>query len=76
MKNLTKLVAICSVFLLAGCDSDDQNIVEGTPVPPPTVASLKLQVLHASPDAPEVNVYVNGDLTLPEVDYKTGSGGT
>jgi hypothetical protein len=74
MKNLTKLIAICSVFLFAGCDSDDQNIVEGTPVPPPTVASLKLQVLHASPDAPEVNVYVNGDLTLPEVDYKTGSG--
>ena len=74
MKNLTKLIAICSVFLFAGCDSDDQNIVEGTPVPPPVVTPLKLQVLHASPDAPKVNVFVNGDLTLPEVDYKTGSG--
>lgn len=74
MKSVSKFVAICSVLIFAGCTSDDQNIVEGTPTPPDPVANLKLQVLHASPDAPEVNIYVNGDLTLPEVDYKTGSG--
>lgn len=74
MKNLSKLVAICSVFLFAGCDSDDPNIVSGQPVPPTPIPTLKLQVLHASPDAPAVNVYVNDAETLTAVDYKIGSG--
>ncbi|MGB6780046.1 DUF4397 domain-containing protein [Planococcus citreus] len=34
----------------------------------------KVRVLHASPDAPAVDVYVNGDLTLEEVPFKTDSG--
>ncbi len=33
-----------------------------------------LRVIHASPDAPKVNVLLNGDATLTEVDYKGGSG--
>ena len=30
--------------------------------------------IHASPDAPKVNVLLNGDAVLTEVDYKQGSG--
>jgi len=74
MKHLTKVFVLCSMFFIAACDSNDQNIVEGTPVPPTPVTNLKLQVLHASPDAPAVNVYVDGTETLTAVDYKTGSG--
>ena len=36
--------------------------------------TAKLRVVHASPDAPAVDVYVNGDLTLEEVPFKTDSG--
>ncbi|RVU29324.1 DUF4397 domain-containing protein [Neptunomonas marina] len=37
-------------------------------------AQSQLRVTHASPDAPMVNVYVNGKLTLEKVDYKVSSG--
>lgn len=36
--------------------------------------TAKLRVVHASPDAPAVDVYVNGDLTLEEVPFKADSG--
>ena len=74
MKNLSKLAAICSVFIFAGCSSDDPDFVEGPTLPPTTVPSVKLQVLHASPDAPAVNVFIDGTETLSAVDYKVGSG--
>lgn len=60
---------------LSGCDifdSDDDPVVI-TP-PPPVVEQFKLQVLHASADAPAVNVLVNGSETLSNVDFKQGSG--
>ena len=34
----------------------------------------KVRVVHASPDAPAVDVYVNGDLTLEDVPFKADSG--
>ncbi len=34
----------------------------------------ELRVIHASPDAPKVNVLVDGAPVLTEVDYKQGSG--
>ncbi|ANU24069.1 DUF4397 domain-containing protein [Planococcus donghaensis] len=36
--------------------------------------TAKVRVLHASPDAPAVDVYVNGDLTLENVPFKADSG--
>lgn len=36
--------------------------------------TAKVRVLHASPDAPAVDVYVNGELTLEEVPFKADSG--
>jgi hypothetical protein len=35
---------------------------------------FNLQVLHASPDAPAVNVLLNGEVGLEDFDYKDGSG--
>lgn len=34
----------------------------------------KVRVVHASPDAPAVDVYVNGELTLEDVPFKADSG--
>lgn len=36
--------------------------------------SAKLRALHASPDAPAVNVIINGTAALTDVDYRGGSG--
>jgi hypothetical protein len=72
MKFSNTLVVACSLFALAACDSESSTT---QPVPPVEVAAatLKLQVLHASPDAPAVNVFVNSNEVLSDVDYKAGS---
>lgn len=58
-------VMVSSSFLLVACGSDDDD-----------VAQTALRVIHASPDAPKVNVLLDGDAVLTEVDYKAGSGFT
>ncbi|MDH4048375.1 MAG: DUF4397 domain-containing protein [Gammaproteobacteria bacterium] len=57
---------------LAGCDNND-NIPAAGPAPTPPVDTFRLQVLHASPDAPSVDVLVDGAAALTDVDYKGGS---
>ena len=37
-------------------------------------ATPTVRALHASPDAPAVNIWVNGAVALPGVDYAQGSG--
>ena len=64
MNNLSKLLVASSILMLAACDSDDND-------PAPTTT---LQVLHASPNAPAVDVLVNGEEALSDVDYKDSSG--
>lgn len=59
---LTAGLIIGGSFLLAACDDDD-----GAP-------QTGLRVIHASPDAPKVNVLLDGEAVLTEVDYKGGSG--
>ena len=59
---LTESVVIAGSFLLAACGSDDD------------APQTELRVIHASPDAPKVNVLLDGDAVLTEVDYKGGSG--
>jgi Domain of unknown function (DUF4397) len=59
---LTAGLIIAGSFLLAACNDDDD-----TP-------QTELRVIHASPDAPKVNVLLDGDAVLTEVDYKGGSG--
>lgn len=66
-------LVILSAGAMAGCevfDDDDDPVASVPPAP----QQFKLQVLHASADAPPVNVLVNGSETLSDVDYKEGSG--
>jgi hypothetical protein len=71
MKKLLYLSLLATGFGLVACDSDN-NAFAPPPVNPPA-ATFKLQVLHASPDAPAVNVLVDGAQQLDDVDYKQGS---
>jgi hypothetical protein len=52
---------LAGALVLGGCGSDSNP-------------QTSLRVIHASPDAPQVNVLVDGDAVLTEVDYKQGSG--
>jgi hypothetical protein len=67
MKFAKTLILICSAFVIAACDSDSSpnNDIDEE--------FFALQVLHASSDAPAVNVYVDGVEVLSDVDYKDGS---
>lgn len=69
MRLLRTLILGVATFGLAACDSSDPVFV----APDPVTATGKLQVLHASPDAPPVNVFVDGTEVLSAVDYKDGS---
>jgi hypothetical protein len=63
MQKLKPIVAsLLAITVLAGCDNDDDAAV------------ATFRVLHAVPDAPKVNVLVDGVQVLDEVDYKEGTG--
>ena len=51
-----------TALLLAACggSSNNSTIITPPPPPPPPPAGAQLQVVHASADAPSVNVLVNG----------------
>lgn len=71
MINPVKLVTAATLaVVLAGC-SDSNNKKPDEVVPPP--AQFKVQALHASPDAPAVNLSI-GSATISDVDYKEGTG--
>jgi hypothetical protein len=70
MKYPRLLTLVAGVLAISACsdsDNDDQSAV-----PPP--AQAQMRITHASPDAPKVNVYVDGALALEGVDYKQSSG--
>jgi len=68
MQKFTATVLVASALLLAACDSDNSTLL-----PEPAAATFDLQVLHASPDAPAVDVKVNDATALQAVDYRDGS---
>jgi hypothetical protein len=74
MNLITRILAVTTVLTLAACDSDNNLTGPVTSEEPAPVASLKVQVLHGSPDAPAVNVFVDDNEVLSNVDYKVGSG--
>jgi len=60
MKNFTRVLLVSlAAATLFGCDNDDDSY---------------LRVYHASPDAPKVNVWLDGKLALAAVDYQQSSG--
>lgn len=64
---LTVAAALAGSLILAGCndDNDDLDILQ-------PVASVR--VLHASPDAPAVDVVIDGEVVLSAVEFQQGSG--
>ncbi len=74
MKNPMKLLLAFAAFGLAACDSGDSVTPFVGQPPPPAPLTVDIQVLHASFDAPPVNVLVDGSAALTDVDYLDGSG--
>ena len=64
------MVAPLVALLLVACGDDGDDGLNGAN----GVNSPRLRVLHASPDAPPVNLRVNGAQALANVDFGQGSG--
>lgn len=65
MKLYKGIMVLISAVMIAACGSSGGNDRE---------TKTQLLVTHLSPDAPAVNVYVDGAQALPNVDYKESSG--
>jgi hypothetical protein len=67
------VVLLATFTALSGCNSDrDGNRVRGAQ--PGATATAALRLLHASPDAPNVDVSVDGAVALANVPYEAGAG--
>ena len=73
MRKFTLMIPVV-LLALAGCNSDSEPRV--IPDPPPPPERTKLQVVHASPNAPTVNLVLNGNEIASGVDYKVATGVT
>jgi len=62
---LTRALLATAAFGLAACNSSDDD---------DEMPTAQLRVVHASPDAPNVDVYANGSRVLADVPYKAASG--
>ncbi len=68
MKKLVAASLTLSMFVLAACDSDNVDIPSA-----PETETANIQLLHASSDAPSVNILLDGETLLENIDYKVGS---
>ena len=71
MKLYNKFFIVLGALALAACDSDSDP-VSVAQVPNPGAATV--QILHASADAPAVDILVDGSVTFAGVDFKQSSG--
>lgn len=68
MKNIYKLILASAIATtLAACNSDNDNLMVDD-------EKSYLRVFHASPDAPKVDVWLDGKKSLEGVDYQQTSG--
>ena len=68
-------VALPLAVFIAGCSDDgNDNSLQFQPVVEEPPASGFIQVVHASPDAPAVNVLLNGSAAIEGLDYGETSG--
>ncbi|WP_144210958.1 DUF4397 domain-containing protein [Shewanella donghaensis] len=71
MKRKYSLALCFSLVALTACsDDDDKIVIEETP----NIEYAQVRVIHASSDAPMVNVTANGAALLQDVDYAVSSG--
>ena len=64
----TMIAPVALAVALTGC-GDGEDLAKAIE----ENLGVKVRVLHASPDAPEVNILVDGAPVLTEVDFKEGS---
>ena len=76
MTNILKFSLVIALFGLAACDSSDDPIPPDVPDAGPAPDLFRIQVVHASPDAPAVDVLVNGAVALANIDYKEATAAT
>ena len=76
MKNIkTTLITLASVFALTACfDSDNDS--DDDMMPPEVSENAAVRIIHASPDAPDVNILSSGNAItgLEDLAYETASG--
>ncbi|ACA88863.1 DUF4397 domain-containing protein [Shewanella woodyi] len=68
MQRLFSSFVLTGLLTLVGCSSDDNNTV------PAPVDVSQIRVIHASADAPMVNITANNQTLLSDVDYAISSG--
>lgn len=73
MSNFLRIALPFFLFAFAGCSSSSDSGNIATPLPPAVQGNASVQILHASPDAPAVNIRVSS-TEINDVDYKTGTG--
>jgi hypothetical protein len=66
----SSIVASLAALVLSACGSSDSSTPAPAPAPTPTT---QLRAIHASSDAPNVDVLVNGAIALKNVPYETAS---
>jgi hypothetical protein len=67
----TLLLSVATVTFFAACDDDDNPTSSGGD---PAVETAQVRVAHLSPDAPPVDVWVDGSLVLEDVAFRAFSG--
>jgi Domain of unknown function (DUF4397) len=69
MNIFRKALVVVAALGLTACDSSSDPVA----LPDVTFDTFSLQVLHASPDAPPVNILVNGNAVASGADFKDGT---
>jgi hypothetical protein len=71
--SMKKLSILCGFLLLGltACSDNDPAILEppAPPTPPAPVEYSDIQIIHASPNAPKVNLILDGTTIAENVDY-------
>lgn len=80
-RDIPKGDAVClggGLAIDSGLDTNQNGILDPEEVTASSIleceATPQVRALHASPDAPAVNIWVNGATALENVDYAQGSG--
>ena len=69
------LITLAVAGTLTACNGSNNNRSDMNSEPPmEEVQYASIRVFHASPDAPAVNVWLDGDVALEGVDYQVSSG--